>query len=92
MAKVCHLVQFDILRYEGQNIGKIANSPYWLHGASPSYANEAVMSLLVRKLHVVAVWRTSKSSNILTLISQRSYQIRRKSSWHPLAPDKTFLQ
>ena len=38
------------------------------------------------------VWRTSKLSNILTLISQHSYQIRRKSRWHLVGTDKTYLQ
>ena len=38
------------------------------------------------------VWRIGQTLNILTLISQHSYQISSQMRWHPLAPDKTFLQ
>ena len=38
------------------------------------------------------IWRIGKFSNILTLISQHSYQISSQMRWHPLAPDKTLLQ
>ena len=38
------------------------------------------------------VWRIGNFSNIPTLVSQRSYQISSQTTWHPLAPDKTFLQ
>ena len=33
-----------------------------------------------------------KNLNILTLISQRSYQIRRKLRWHLVGIDKTYIQ
>ena len=38
------------------------------------------------------IWRIGNFSNIPTLVSQRSYQISSQTRWHPLAPDKTFLQ
>ena len=38
------------------------------------------------------VWRIGNFSNILTLVSQCSYQISSQMRWHPLAPDKTLLQ
>ena len=62
----------EIQRSKYWNIGQfsilaMADIELLLHVCS--YANEAVMSLPVRKLHVMAVWRTSKLSNILTLIS-----------------------
>ena len=38
------------------------------------------------------VWRIGQYSNFHPLISQHSYQITSQMRWHPLAPDKTFLQ
>ena len=38
------------------------------------------------------VWRIGQNLNFPPLISQRSYQISSQTRWHPLAPDKTFLQ
>ena len=38
------------------------------------------------------VWRIGQNSNFSPLISQHSYQISSQTRWHPLAPDKTFLQ
>ena len=38
------------------------------------------------------VWRIGQDSNFPPLISQHSYQITSQTRWHPLAPDKTFLQ
>ena len=38
------------------------------------------------------VWRIGQNSNFPPLISQHSYQISSQTRWHPLAPDKTFLQ
>ena len=38
------------------------------------------------------VWRIGNFSNIPTLVSQRSYHISSQTRWHPLAPNKTFLQ
>ena len=37
------------------------------------------------------VWRIGNFSNILTLVSQRSYQISNQTRRHPLATDKTYL-
>ena len=38
------------------------------------------------------VWRIGQYSNFPPLISQHSYQITSQMMWHPLAPDKIFLQ
>ena len=38
------------------------------------------------------LWRNGQNSNFPPLISQRFYQISSQTRWHPLAPDKTFLQ
>ena len=38
------------------------------------------------------VWRIGQNSNVPPLISQHSYQVSSQMRWHPLAPDKTFLQ
>ena len=52
--------------------------------------------------HLICIWKLCvcqvasmenwKNSNILTLISQRSYQIRRKSKWYLVGIDKTYIQ
>ena len=38
------------------------------------------------------VWRIGQYSNFASQITRRSYQITSQTRWHPLAPDKTFLQ
>ena len=38
------------------------------------------------------VWRIGNFLNFASQITQRSYQITSQTRWHPLAPDKTFLQ
>ena len=38
------------------------------------------------------VWRIAKYLNFPPLFCQHSYQISSQMGWHPLAPDKTFLQ
>ena len=38
------------------------------------------------------LWRNGQNLNFPPLISQRFYQISSQMRWHPLAPDKTFLQ
>ena len=38
------------------------------------------------------LWRNGQNSNFPPLISQHFYQISSQMRWHPLAPDKTFLQ
>ena len=38
------------------------------------------------------VWRIGQYSNFVSQITWHSYQITSQMRWHPLAPDKTFLQ
>ena len=82
------------------NIRKIGNSPYWLLGHDMLFSRPEVTSLSAnlhmskgRKVKMADfVWRIGNFSNIPTLVSQRSYHISSQTRWHPLAPDKTFLQ
>ena len=80
------------------NIRKIGNSPYWPRHA---FFPRPEVTSLSANLHTSKgrkakmanfIWRIGNFSNIPTLVSQRSYHISSQTRWHPLAPDKTFLQ
>ena len=45
-----------------------------------------------RDLNKKPIWRIQFQSNILTPITQRSYQIRLKMRWHLVDTDKTHPQ
>ena len=83
------------------NIRKIGNSPYWPPGHDTLFPRPEVTSSSAnlhtskerRKAKMAAfVWRIGNFSNIPTLVSQCSYHISSQTRWHPLAPNKTFLQ
>ena len=90
----CYLIR--VLSKLSPNIGNIGSSPFctdFFPTGSDVTASSAYEQTRRRKAKMANfVWRIGNFSNILTLVSQHSYQISSQTRWHPLAPDMTFLQ